>query len=91
MIARILCGLRYQPKGCTDLYQVDSLRQVIECAPVSPVLQLDRPWEEGHPFCGDKVSAGITWERARLEELNSRIVRLRFVLRSASLFTFRIG
>ena len=43
------------------------------------------------PFNGDKVSTEIKWERARLEEFNSRIVRLRFVLRTASPFTFCVA
>ncbi len=43
------------------------------------------------PFSGNKVKKEMRWKRARVEEINWRVVRLRFVLNRAQLFTFNIG
>ena len=57
---------------------------------------------EGHPFpefhlddclvfSGDGVAREVRWRRARFEEVNRRVIRLRFVLEGARLYTFRIS
>ena len=43
------------------------------------------------PFSGDRVAHEVRWKRARLEEVNGRVVRLRVVIRGARLYTFRIA
>ena len=43
------------------------------------------------PFSGDRVAHEMRWKRARMEEVNRRVIRLRLVLEGARLYTFRIA
>ncbi len=43
------------------------------------------------PFSGDRVAHEVRWKRARLEEVNGRVVRFRVTLEGARLYTFRIA
>ena len=42
-------------------------------------------------FDGDSVRWETTWRRARFDDLRGRVVRLKFYLRNASLYSFRQG
>ena len=47
--------------------------------------------EDCVPFSGDRVAHEVRWKRARFEEVNRRVIRLRVVLEGARLYTFRIA
>ena len=42
------------------------------------------------PFSGDRVAEEVRWKQACFDEVNGRVVRLRFVLQGARLYTFRV-
>lgn len=43
------------------------------------------------PFSGDQVAHHVRWSDARIDEVNARVVRLRFVLEGAKLYTWRLA
>jgi hypothetical protein len=54
---------------------------------VLPSLSLD----DCIPFSGDRVEHEVRWKRARFEEMNCRVIRLRVMLERACLYAFRIA
>ncbi len=43
------------------------------------------------PFAGDQTAQQVRWTSARIDEVNTRVVRLRFVLDGAKLYSWRLA
>ena len=66
-----------------------SIRVEVQDAEGNPFPELRL--EDCVPFSGDRVGHVVRWKRARLEEVNRRVVRLRVVVEGARLYAFRIA
>ena len=73
--------------GQTD--PAGSIRVEVQDAEGNPLPELGL--DDCIPFGGDQVAHQVRWKRARLEEVNRRVVRPRVVLQGAKLYTFRIA
>jgi hypothetical protein len=80
-------GARLLINGDTD--QEGSIRVEVQDAEgnVFPDLGL----EDCMPFSGDAAAHQVRWKKARFEEICRRVIRLRFVLKGARLYSFRLG
>ncbi len=80
-------GTRLVLNGQTD--PGGSIRVEVQDAEGNPFPELRL--EDCVPFSGDRVGHVVRWKRARLEEVNRRVVRLRVVVKEARLYAFRIA
>ena len=80
-------GNRLLVNGQTD--PGGSIRVEVQDAEGNPFPELGL--DDCLPFSGDRVAHEVRWKRAKLEEVNGRVVRLRVVLEGARLYTFRIA
>ena len=80
-------GSRLLLNGQTD--RSGSIRVEVQDAEGNPFPELGL--DDCIPFSGDRVAHEVRWKRARLEEVNRRVIRLRLVLEGARLYTFRIA
>ena len=78
---RLLVNARTQDGGSVAVEVMDGEGNVFPGLSLSDCL----------PFSGDETAHEIRWRQSRIEEMCRRVIRLRFVLREAKLYTFRIG
>ena len=83
----VIEGTRLVLNGQTD--PGGSIRVEVQDAEGNPFPELRL--EDCVPFSGDRVGHVVCWKRARLEEVNWRVVRLRVVVEGARLYAFRIA
>lgn len=79
--SRLLINAACDPGGSIRVEVQDAEGNVL------PELALD----DSLVFSGDRVAHPVRWRRARFEEVNRRVIRLRFVLEGARLYSFRIS
>ena len=79
-------GNRLLLNGQTD--RSGSIRAEVQDAEGNPFPELGV--DDCIPFSGDRVAHDVRWKRARMEEVNRRVIRLRMVLEGARLHTFRV-
>ena len=78
---RLLLNGQTEPGG--------SIRVEVQDAEGNPFPELGL--DDYIPFSGDRTAHAVRWRRARPEEVNGRVVRLRVLLEGARLYTFRIA
>ncbi len=79
--SRLLINARCEAGG--------SIRAEVQDAEGNPLPELCL--DDALVFSGDRVAHEVRWRRARFEEVNRRVIRLRFVLEGAKLYSFRVA